>query len=473
MIILYPQFVIRDWTLPPEGGVLDSAIVYHDNQELIYKRVEFWSLLDSLIEQSATDRLFVLDLHLLFACLLWHMPTHPRTQALYKAIYECRIVSLNDLTKVSESVRGWKALLEKHLVIPSLVQLAKEADALDRWLLRSYGESKSNYLGAHVETLGRAAAMIVTWAGVRIDPELLASGYKFFKEQAPHDMVGQWNTLASHYRQVHQTIRNDGCCHPVYHRLATYRLGSNWPNIQNFTASGGEFASKQLIIPNTGEILVGYDLKLAELHSLAYCWTNQFGEEGQQLLLDLNAGLDLHQETGKILFPNSDLIPELIRTVGKITNFAILNLSGVRRINENLEQKNLPTITSKQFNKAFRYLCDRYPIEDWHKDARKAVGGKIISTHYGRQIRVLRPQQYTGYQFQVLTGDSTALAALEIIMSGVLPRYLIHDEIFVSTTSENITTCHDAYLRGFGKLLPPCTPQLKISQYHERWGIIT
>ena len=91
---------------------------------------------------------------------------------------------------------------------------------------------------------------------------------------------------------------------------------------------------------------------------------------------------------------------------------------------------------------------------------------------YGRQIYVYRPQQYTGFQFQTLTGDAFGVAVFELVLAGYVPSLIIHDEAILELEENaDLEVVNKIYLQGFGKLLPDTKPKTKISVYDNRWGV--
>ncbi len=419
-------------------------------------------------------RVYMTDVHLLLATMVWNRDAFgEKAHRLRDAIWNRKLISLNDLTSTAHGIRGIRSLLEKTAQIPDIEDLVRESESFERWLEKKWGEDMGQHLGAHIETLGRAAAACVTWMGTSIDQELLKSGLQQLQEK--DEVHGLQTTLLSHYRQVYQSLRQDGRVHPVYVRQNTYRLGSLWPNIQNFSASGGDIASKRLVVASEGKKLVGYDVRMAELFALAQRWADIYPTDpkARTLLEELNNGMDLHMESGRqLVSPGAELTDGQIRDIGKVANFATLNMSRLDRINENLVGRNLPRVTRQRYAVLIENLHAKYPLRRWHSEAGfKGKEKRKLVTSYGRQIYVYRPQQYTGFQFQTLTGDAFGVAVLELSLAGYIPNLIIHDEAIIELEeSADLEVVNEIYLRGFSKLLPETRPRTKISIYNNRWG---
>lgn len=412
------------------------------------------------------------DVHRLLATLAWKRSFHAKAKELASAIWKRRIVSLNDLTKVAHGIRGIRGLLEKPNKIPDIEDLHREAESFEKWLAKKWGpDDMGQHLGVHVETLGRAGALCVTWKGTLIDQELLSNGLSELRESESHGLT---TTLLSHYRQVYQAVRHDGRVHPVYQRQNTYRLGSFWPNIQNFSTAGGKFASKRLVMAEEGKLLVGYDVKMAELFALAQRWADLYSgtPKARTLLEELNDGLDLHRKSGDILCGSStQLKAEQVRQTGKIANFATLNLSRLDRINDNLQKQGLPRVPRKNYEALLKHLQSKYPLKEWHRDAGYDLKKRRVQTDYGRQIDVYRPQQFTGFQFQTPTGDAFGLGVMRLALAGYVPSLIIHDEAILELDDENqIDEANAVYLGGFHSVIPEANCKTKIAIYGNRWG---
>ena len=456
-------------------GSLEFFTLYHRGRVVKYKRIDFVNFLGELLELiDKGHRVYMTDVHLLLATLVWNRQLFGKKALLIRdAIWARKLVSLNDLTTTAHGIRGVRSLLEKTSHIPDISDLARESESFERWLLKKWGEGLGQHLGAHVETLGRAGALCVTWNGTLIDQDLLKSGLEIFQSK---ELRGLETTLASHYRQVYQALRADGRVHPVYVRQNTYRLGSLWPNIQNFSTSGGELSSKRLILAGEEKQLVGYDVKMAELFAVAQRWADLYPSDpkARTLLEELNSGLDIHYESGKKLVGDSDSLTteKQIRQIGKIANFATLNMSRIDRINDNLLRQNLPRVSRQRYDGLMQHLYSRYPLRRWHDEAGFKSRKRKVETSYGRQIYVYRPQQYTGFQFQTPTGDAFGVAILELALAGYIPNLIIHDEALIGLPLDaDLEEINQIYLKGFGRLLPETAPKTKVSIYDNRWGV--
>lgn len=402
--------------------------------------------------------------------MLWRDPHNEYSRKLVDRVWENRVVSYEDLVTTTRLVRSRKLFVETSVRL-TFESLIKDCRFFTTFLVRR-PEDHDTLFGTHVETLGRTAAKCTTWQGVCIDQELLERGLREIPDLDPEEHRYK-QTLLAHYQGVRNFLRLDGCIRPAYRRQGTFRLGSVYPNTQNFTTIGGYLGSKNLVVPPEGEILAGFDIRMAELFALGKRWMEHYPDDPRSpnLLNWLNEGRDLHYDSGRVILNGARLGREDIRRLGKIGNFSLLNLAPRTRLDENLQAQNLPGITEEKFEKFAEYFQENFPVDRWKEQAKRSRYPVTLKTHYGRLMRVDRPSQWTGYQFQTITGDATAIGAFNLVRYGYHPRLLVHDEVVLSfPTVKELRAAEVKYIDGFRMILPEARPRTRIRVYPERWG---
>lgn len=188
-------------------------------------------------------------------------------------------------------------------------------------------------------------------------------------EKLANTYFGPWLETAKH-SATGNTI------HPSYNPTATNtgRLSSSNPNGQNIPP-----AAKEVITSGRKKRLTELDFKQLEMHAVAAL------SEDEQLIVDLNNGVDIHFETGKSVMgwrTPSDMNEQDRRTV-KGVNFGLLYGGGPGTISA---QTGAPKKMVRELIDAF---YERYPgVAKWHEEFYHMVVDNMMPSGFegGEQI---------------------------------------------------------------------------------------
>jgi len=432
-------------------------------------------LIDWIIKSTENGCVYTVDLSILLAFLLWNEELRPFYYTLTNLVWNHKLISLEDACKCSFSLRKWRSIFDVDGKIVELKDLEDTKHRWEQWLLLDEFQNsieKDKFFGIPYETLGKTAAKILQWKGAKVNSSLLEKGLDFFRSSSTR-LLGKNLTLFTHYEATSRMMRQDGYIHPHYEHLRTHRLGAMDPQVQTFTENDDDYPSRALITKDSDdEILLSLDLKMAELFALGVILSEkkEFSHP-TKLLDDLNTGVDLHIKVGKSLLPNTDCEITDLRDVGKLFNYAFLNMSSLHTINASLKSKNLPIITYENYNKTRQELYDTYGIKSFHDDAKNRSYPTILTCIHGRVCPVHSSNQYTGFQFQTVAGDASALGVIKLAENGYFPNVLVHDEVVISCKIREVPSIISCYREGVGMLYRNANFETKITIYPSMWGV--
>ncbi len=242
---------------------------------------------------------------------------------------------------------------------------------------------------------------------------------------------------------------NDKKVHTTFSqtRVATGRLSSHDPNLQNVPVSGPGLAIRSSFEPETGHAFISGDYSQIELRVLAYL------SQDKALIDAFKAGHDIHAETSARLFNvNLDQVTSAQRQVGKRINFSILYGLTPYGLSKDL---GIPFGEAKQYIDTY---FAQYPgVRDWmDKVVEEAYEKGYVTTLWGRRRYI--PAIYE--KNRVLYEEAKRIAintiaqgtAAEIMKQGMieLERKLaeqypeaelllqIHDELLISAPKVHV-----------------------------------
>lgn len=461
MIVILPQFKIHDWTLPPQHPSVFRFEVNINNSVRILNENDQAEVLGFLTEPS-DDRVYIAHGSLLLAILHWRKAK--AAKVLHKRLIDDRVRCLTSLQSFAKSTRNFKTAYDR-------TSQPIDIDVLTRDAIRYEQSENDVFAQSYIDCIAQAGAYLTTWHGVCVDQSRLSEVSSKLEQST---QGGLHRTLRTHCRELKRTLRVDGRIHPVYQRQHGFRFGTQYPNTQTFTSKGGELSSKGLVVPSSGKMLLSIDVRMAELHALAHRWATRFNDsKSSQLLDDLKDGVDLHEQAAEIVLNgNRESLDDVdARSLGKLVNFAMLNLGNVERVNAQLERHELPSVKARDFSRYRDWLSNRYPLAEWHNHAKHLHFPAKLSTHYGRTMQVTRPSQCTGFQFQVPTSDATAFGNYSLWYAGFSPNLMNHDEIVVECDdSDDAPRIIKSYLAGFRRIVETAQPTFRVDVCRNRWG---
>jgi DNA polymerase I len=187
------------------------------------------------------------------------------------------------------------------------------------------------------------------------------------------------------YSKLHSTYTTtllsrvvQGRLHTTFGHVATGRVSSNNPNLQNIPIRDPEYGSKfrACFVAEKGSVLLVADYSQIELRFLAhFC-------EDPVLLQAFNEGIDVHTQTASIIFEIPvDAVSKEQRRIGKTLNFALVYQQGVFGT---AQQLGISMQEAKFFmDKYFQSFAKVKPYVDSVLETSKKCG--YVETFYGRR----------------------------------------------------------------------------------------
>ncbi len=230
-------------------------------------------------------------------------------------------------------------------------------------------------------------------------------------------------------------------------RVATGRLSSSDPNVQNIPVSGPGLAIRSAFVPEEGRIFISCDYSQIELRVLAYL------SQDKALIDAFQNGHDIHSQTASKLFNVSfEQITTAQRQVGKRINFSILYGLTPYGLSKDLD---IPFGQAKQYIDTY---FAQYPgVRAWMSDIiEKTEHTGYVTTLWGRRryIPTIHEKNRVLYQEATRITINTVAqgTAAEIMKKGMIAlsnRYKeemmdaslllqIHDELIISAHSHQI-----------------------------------
>jgi DNA polymerase-1 len=227
--------------------------------------------------------------------------------------------------------------------------------------------------------------------------------------------------------------------------VATGRLSSSDPNMQNIPASGYGVQIRACFKPKPNHIFISADYSQIELRVLAYL------SRDEALMNAFYAGRDIHAETAARLFDVAfDAVTHEQRQIGKRINFSILYGLTPYGLSKDL---NIPFKEAKKYIET--YFAQYSGVSAWMKqviDFTKVNG--YVKTHWGRRryIPNIYERNQTLYDEACRVAINTVAqgTAAEIIKLGMIKLEAelkanhidaqmllqIHDELLISVSWE-------------------------------------
>lgn len=258
--------------------------------------------------------------------------------------------------------------------------------------------------------------------------------------------------LQSTYIQALPTFINprDQRVHTTFSqtRVATGRLSSMDPNLQNVPASGPGIEIRAAFKPDQGKVFLSADYSQIELRVLAFL--SQDAELKQAFL----SGRDIHRETAARLFGVPfDGVTNEQRQIGKRINFSILYGLTPYGLSKDL---NIPFKDAKSYIDAY---FGQYPgVRVWMDGIIEETKKKgYVTTHWGRRRYI--PGIYEKNQVLYQEAERVAIntvaqgTAAEIMKKGMIALHerfqkegnveillQIHDELLIAVPQEKAGT---------------------------------
>jgi len=267
-------------------------------------------------------------------------------------------------------------------------------------------------------------------------PALLMKHRELFKLQTTYiQALPQYINPCDH--RVHTTFSQT--------RVATGRLSSMDPNLQNVPASGPGIEIRAAFKPDPGKLFISADYSQIELRVLAFL------SQDQELKQAFLSGRDIHRETAARLFdvPFENVTHEQ-RQIGKRINFSILYGLTPYGLSKDL---NIPFKDAKLY--IDKYFAQYPGVRAWMDTIiEQAEKNGYVTTYWGRRRYI--PGIYE--KNQVLYQEAKRIAintvaqgtAAEIMKKGMIALYerfqkeapdaqmllQIHDELLIAAPQE-------------------------------------
>lgn len=263
--------------------------------------------------------------------------------------------------------------------------------------------------------------------------------------------------LQSTYAQGLQSFINtqDQRIHTSFNqtRVATGRLSSLNPNMQNIPASGPGLAVRAAFKPDEGNVFISADYSQIELRVLAYL----SGDKAlTQAFLD---GRDIHKETAARLFEVPfDHVTSMQRQVGKRINFSILYGLTPYGLSKDLQ---IPFKDAKEY--IDKYFAQYPGVKNWMETVvEQAQEQGYVTTHMNRKRYISAIHEKNRVLFdeakRVAINTVAQGTAAEIVKQGMInlderfkreniPGQMllqIHDELLIQAPHEQAERVVDA-----------------------------
>lgn len=198
-------------------------------------------------------------------------------------------------------------------------------------------------------------------------PALILKYRELFKLQSTYAQALQ-DYINKRDHHIHSTFSQT--------RVATGRLASFDPNMQNIPASGAGLAIRAAFKPRTGYVFIAADYSQIELRVLAYLSQDA---ALKQAFLD---GRDIHRETAARLFDIPfDQVTHEQRQIGKRINFSILYGLTPYGLSKDLD---IPFAQAKQY--IDKYFAQFPRVREWMDTIVKEVEATgYVTTYWGRR----------------------------------------------------------------------------------------
>ncbi len=264
-------------------------------------------------------------------------------------------------------------------------------------------------------------------------PALILKYREFFKLQSTYAQALQ-EYISTRDQRIHSTFSQT--------RVATGRLASFDPNMQNIPASGPGLAIRAAFKPKPGHIFIAADYSQIELRVLAYL------SQDRALMQAFLDGRDIHRETAARLFDIPfDGVTHEQRQIGKRINFSILYGLTPYGLSKDLD---IPFGQAKQY--IDKYFAQFPRVREWMDTIIKEAEEKgYVTTYWGRRRYI--PAIYE--KNRVLYEEAKRIAvntvaqgtAAEIVKQGMIALALklekegaaillqIHDELLIEVPS--------------------------------------
>ncbi len=198
-------------------------------------------------------------------------------------------------------------------------------------------------------------------------PALILKYRELFKLQSTYVQALQ-EYINKRDHRIHSTFSQT--------RVATGRLASFDPNMQNIPASGAGLAIRAAFKAKSGSIFIAADYSQIELRVLAYL------SQDQALMQAFLEGRDIHRETAARLFDMPfDQVTHEQRQIGKRINFSILYGLTPYGLSKDLD---IPFGQAKQY--IDKYFAQFPRVREWmHSIVQQAELKGYVTTYWGRR----------------------------------------------------------------------------------------
>lgn len=227
--------------------------------------------------------------------------------------------------------------------------------------------------------------------------------------------------------------------------VATGRLSSSEPNLQNIPASGIGLEIREACKPTKGHVFISADYSQIELRVLAYL------SQDQVLLEAFASEKDIHAQTASGIFGIAETaISQEQRQIGKKINFSILYGQGAYSLSKELR---ISHAEAKRYIDS--YFTQYAGVKKWiHESIKKAEEQGYVTTHWGRRryianiheknTNLLKEAQRVAVN-TIVQGTAADIVKLGMIrlhtaLANNFPESAmilqIHDEIILTTPAE-------------------------------------
>lgn len=227
-------------------------------------------------------------------------------------------------------------------------------------------------------------------------------------------------------------------------RVATGRLASSEPNLQNLPASGAGLAIRGAFKAAPGKLFISADYSQIELRVLAYL------SQDKAFIDAFHAGRDIHRETAARLFEVPfDQVSHEQRQIGKRINFSILYGLTAYGLSKDLK---IPFADAKHYIE--KYFAQFPNVREWMERVINEVKAHgYVTTHWGRRryIPAIYEKNKVLYDEAVRIAINTIAqgTAAEIVKKGMVTLneklgamdatmlLQIHDELVVEAPQQH------------------------------------
>lgn len=511
--VAIPRFRPRDTSLPPPApGSRNSSLEGFDLVsspeavvELPGDRHAITGALARIREWlEAGVRVYGLDLDLLLAQYLWFAPTDPTGLIFRQAARDGRLCSLPHL----ERNLGLLGLPGSQMMWPASQGSSpgdwwKSARWMDRWLESNGADARTSWgpLASGLDLLGDAAVRCMSWKGLNTDADYLRASLRAVggealppMEDIPAELVQQLTrreSVRTSLLQAAQALREDGRMHPVYERQRLGRLMALNPTYHSFS-SDTEPSSRRVVIPDPGDKLVSMDVSMAELFVAGVLWKQRLrGPKAGRLLADLlDPAIDIHHNTGQILFEEAGLVSgdtERLRSAGKVINFGLGNMAGQQALATNLQDVIGAEVSVQAISRTQTRLARRYPLEEWqefNKDLAfraklprvRALSGRLLFLPAKAEQRKPSLSRAASYQTQTTYADMHQAGLLAVVShasrTGAWPIATLFDELVLTVRDPAVMPeVRDIYLQAAQEVSGEPGLRLKWTVWGGGWGV--